>query len=75
MTQDNGLEGDIFNNPYEPSIPIKSEEDMIAEVLGSNAENLRLLGDLLELHNNRISSLEHRIDTLEQVKVRTPYKA
>lgn len=55
--------------------PYVSEEQMIAEILGSNAENIKRMGDLMEIHNNRISSLERRIDTLEQIKRRTPYKS
>jgi len=50
------------------------EQQMIAEILGSNAENIRRMGDLMELHHNRIGSLERRIDALEQIKTRTPYK-
>ena len=53
----------------------KDDKQMIAEILSSNAENIRRMGELMELHSNMISLLERRIDTLEQVKSRTPYKA
>lgn len=62
------------DNAMDPIEPYLDERQMIAEILGNNAENLRRMGSLMEIHHNRISSLERRVDTLEQLKTRTPYK-
>jgi len=66
MTKDNAMDPDEIH---------KDELQIIDEMLRNNANNIRRMGELMELHHNRIASLERRIDTLEQIKKRTPYKA